>query len=79
MVVKRKISNLFKISYASLWLSGVKRNERKENPFLSAEVGSYHFEVWGAAVCCTFLFARFAKVPRSLSWWASLGRSHIEV
>ena len=61
-------------SHASLWLSGVKRNERKEKPFLSVEVGSYHFEVWGAAVCCTFLFARFAKVPHSFSWWASLGR-----
>ena len=49
--------------YACLWRSGVKQNERKEKPFLSVEVGSYRFEVWGAAVCCTFLFARFAKVP----------------
>ena len=61
-------------SYASLWLSGVKRKERKEKLFLSTEVSRHHFEVWGAAVCCTFLFARFVKVPHSLSWWASLGR-----
>ena len=61
-------------SYASLRLSGVKRNETKEKPFLSAEVSRYHLEVWGAAVCCTLLFARFAKVPHFLSWWASLGR-----
>ena len=50
-------------SYASLWLSGVKRNERKEKPFLSAEVGSYHFEVWGAAACCTFLSHALRKFP----------------
>ena len=38
------------------------------------EVGGYHFDVWGAAVCCTFHFAGFVKVPHSLSWWARLGR-----
>ena len=63
-----------KLRYVSLWLSGVKQNKRKEKPFFSAEVGSYHFEVWGAVVCCMFIFTRFVKVPHSLSWWASLGR-----
>ena len=48
--------------------------KKREALSLSAEVSCYHSEVWGAAVCCTFLFARFAKVPHSLSWMASLGR-----
>ena len=43
--------------------SGMKWNERKQKPFLSAEVSRYHFEVWGAVVCCMFLLCTLRKFP----------------
>ena len=64
----------WKLCFSLAEWSEMERKERKENPFLSAEVCHYHFEAWGAVVCCMFLFVRFAKIPHSFSWWTSWGR-----
>ena len=55
-------------------LAGWSETERKRREALPLCGSRYHFEVWGASVCCTVLFARFAKVSHSLSWWEILDR-----